>query len=169
MIPLLSFAALFILVYFAFIEVTTVTTDISKYERVLKLSGYPNNQLIQCFPDRIPVNAKNTLFRYNPAFMQGGENFDLKFETNSASIDTYNDDFSKRAKWTGKFSDCKTENNGIMLGSFGMIGYTSLPDDFVIYIFDSKPYKPSDWNHGYISVAAVSKERNEIIFHSEHW
>ena len=150
-------------------EATTVTTDIGKYERVLKLAGYPNNQLIKYFPNKIPGSAKNIVFSYCPAFLQGGENFDLKFETDSESINNYSDKFSKKAKWVGKWSDNKTENNRIMTGTFGMIDYDVLPEDFTMYLFDSKPYHPNDWNHGYLSVVAVSKQRNEIIFHSEQW
>lgn len=153
----------------AFQEATTVTTDIGKYERVLKLTGYPNNQLIKYFPNKIPGSAKNIVFSYSPAFLQGGENFNLKFEIDSDSTNNYSDEFSKKAKWIGKWSDNKTENNGIMTGTFGMIDYDVLPEDFTMYLFDSKPYQPDDWNHGYLSVVAVNKQRNEIIFHSEQW
>ncbi|BCZ46516.1 hypothetical protein psyc5s11_25830 [Clostridium gelidum] len=169
LIFILGFAMFCMFIYMAIIESTTVTTDIGKYERVLKLTGYPNNQLIKYFPDKIPVSTKNVVFSYCPAFLQGGENFNLKFETDSDSINNYSDEFSKKAKWIGKWSDNKTENNGIMIGTFGMIDYGVLPEDFTMYLFDSKPYHPNDWNHGFLSVFAVSKQRNEIIFHSEQW
>ncbi|MDR3593179.1 hypothetical protein [Clostridium sp.] len=85
------------------------------------------------------------------------------------SINNYSDEFSKEAKWIGKWSNNKTENTGIMQGTFGMIDYDILPEDFTMYLFDSKPYRPNDWNHGYLSVVAISKQRNVIIFHSERW
>lgn len=32
-----------------------------------------------------------------------------------------------------------------------------------------KPYKPGDWNHGELSLVAISEQRNEIIFLAEDW
>lgn len=169
LIFILGFEMLFSFVFMVFKAATTITTDISKYERVLKLTGYPNNPLIKYFPDKIPENAKDIVFSYNPAFLQGGENFDLKFKTDPDSIKNYIDEFSKRAKWIRKPSDNEAEKNGIYFGAFNIFGYDVLPEDFTIYLVDSKPYKPNDWNHGELSLAAISKQRNEIIFLAERW
>ena len=169
LIIVLGFASVFAFVFIVFDAATTVTTDIGKYERVLKLTGYPNNALIKYFPDKIPGNAKNIVFRYNPACLQGGENFDLKFETDSDFIKNYIDEFSQKAKWTGKSSDSEAERNGIFSGAFTTLGYTDLPEDFTIYLIGSKPYYPDNWNHGELSLTAISKQRNEIIFLAEDW
>ena len=113
----------------------------------------------------------NIVFRYNPAFLQGGENFELKFETDSYSIKNYINKFSKNAKWIGKSNDSKAEENGIFSGIFGNLGlgYGDLPEDYTIYLINSKPYRPGDWNHGTLSLAAISEQKNEIIFYAEHW
>ncbi|MGH4122213.1 MAG: hypothetical protein ACREV6_04660 [Clostridium sp.] len=169
LIFVLGFAMLFALVFMSIGLATTVTTDIGKYEKVLKLTDYPNNPLTKYFPDKIPGNTKSIVFSYNPAFLQGGENFDLKFETDSDSIKNYIDEFSHKAKWIGKSSDSEAEKNGVFSGAFNIFGYTDLPEDFTIYLIDSKPYHPNDWNHGELSLAAISKQRNEIIFLAEDW
>ena len=169
LIFVLGFAMFFTLIFVAFQEATTITTDVGKYERVLKLPSYPSNQLIKYFPNKIPGSAKSIVFSYCPAFLQGGENFNLKFETDSASINKYSEEFSTKAKWTGTWSTNKTENTGIMTGTFSMIDYAVLPEDFTIYLIDSKPYEPNNWNHGYLSVVAVSKQKKQIIFHTEQW
>lgn len=169
LILVLSVAMLFVFVFMAFDAVTTQTTDIDKYERVLKLTGYPNNSLTKYFPGRIPGNAKDIVFRYNPAFMQGGENFDLKFKTDLDSINSYINEFSQKAKWIGKASDSEVEKNGVILGSFSTFGYMNLPEDFTIYLINSNPYEPNNWNHGKLSLVAISKQRNEIIFLAEDW
>lgn len=57
----------------------------------------------------------------------------------------------------------------MLLGAFSILGYNDLPEDFIIYIIDSKPYHPSDWKHGELSLVAISKQRNEIIFLAEDW
>lgn len=169
LIAVLSFATLFAFVFIAFDAATTTTTDIGKYERVLSLTGYPNNDLIKYFPDKIPENSKDTVFSYNPAFMQGGENFDLKYKMDSGSIKSYINEFSKKAKWIGKSSDSEAEKSGIILGAFTFFDDANLPDDFTIYLIASKPYHPDDWNHGKVSLVAISKQRNEILFHAEDW
>lgn len=169
LIFILSFAMLVAFVFMSFDAATTVTTNIGKYERVLKLTNYPNNPLTKYFPDKIPRNTKNIVFSYNPAFLQGGENFDLKFETDSDSIKKYIDEFSQKAKWMGKSSDSEVGKNGIYSSTFYSFGYTNLPEDFTIYLIDSKPYHPNDWNHGTLSLVAISKQRNEIIYLAEDW
>ena len=147
----------------------TTTTDAGKYERVLRLSGYPENALIRFFPDKIPDGAKNVVFRYHPGFLQGGENFELDFKADADSVRSAAEKFSHKAKWTGKMGDSGAEKNGILSGSLGELGYQNLPGDFTIYLVDSKPYRPGDWNHGKVSLAAVSRQRNEIIYHAEDW
>lgn len=169
LIFILGFASLCAFVFIAFEAATTITTDIGKYERVLKLTDYPNNSLMEYFPNEIPDNAKGIVFTYNPAFLQGGERFGLKFETDSNSIDNYINELSKKAKWIGKSSESQAEENGIFSSAFDFLGYTDLPGDFIIYLVDSRPYHPNDWNHGKLSLAAISKNRNEIIFLAEDW
>ncbi len=109
LIFILSFGMLFAFVFMSIDIATTTTTDIGKYERVLKLTDYPNNLLTKYFPNKIPGNTKNIVFSYNPAFLQGGENFDLKFEMDSDSIKNYIDEFSHKAKWIGKSRDVEAE------------------------------------------------------------
>lgn len=125
--------------------------------------------MIQYFPDKIPNNTENIKFSYNPAFLQGGEVFVLKFETDLDAIKSYSDLFSPKAKWIGKPSDSLAKTNGIFLGEFNRIGYTKLPEDFTVYLFASKPSKPHDWNHGELSLVAISEQRGEIIFLADKW
>jgi len=134
----LSIAMFFGFVFIAMDAATTETTDIAKYERVLKLNGYPENSLISHFPEKIPDNGENIVFKYRPAFMMGSESYNLKFQTDSDSINRYIHHFSQVAKWTGKMDDSKSEG-------------------------------PVKWNHGMLSLVAISKERNEIIFVAEDW
>lgn len=170
---LLIVVSVFIMfVTFTFISIdaaTTEITDIEMYERVLKVKNYPENSLIDYFPEKIPDNAENIAFRYNPAFVQGGENFDLKFKIDSDSINSYIREFSQQAKWIGKLNDSEAENNGVAFASFHALGYDELPKDFTIYLIGSSPYKSMDWNHGQLSLVAISKIRNEIIFLAEDW
>jgi len=169
LIILLGFTSLFAFIYLAVDAATITITDIAKYERVLKVTGYPNNPLIEHFPNKIPDDAENIVFSYNPAFLQGGAFWGLRFKTDSDSIENYINQLSERAKWIGKSRDSQAKTNGVSWGTFSDLGYVDLPEDFTIYIIYSKPYKPNDWNHGELSLAAISEQRNEIIFLAEDW
>lgn len=169
LIIVLSIAMFIAFIFISIDAATTETTDIAKYERVMKHRGYPENLLISHFPEKIPDNARNIVFRYNPAFGMGGENFNLKFETDSESINNYIHHFSQVAKWIGKADASEAEENGILSGIFSGIGYEELPEDFTIYLIDSRSDGPVKWNHGMLSLVAISKEKNEIIFIAENW
>lgn len=153
----------------SFQAATTTTTDTSKYGRALRLNSYPENALISCFPERIPEDAKDVVFRYHPAFLQGGENYELKFKADSAFLERKAEEFARKSKWTGKTSDKEAEKHGVISGSLGELGYYDLPDDFIVYLLNGKPYQPGNWNHGNVSLVAVNRKSNEIIFHAEDW
>lgn len=159
-------------VTFIFISIdaaTTITTDIARYERVLKLMGYPENSLIKQFPAKIPNNAEYIVFSYSTPLMQGGEIFNLGFKADSDYISKYVEDLSVTAKWIGKINDDEVKNNGVELISFEAFGYDELPEDFTIYLLESKPQALGDWNHGSISLMAINQNKNEIIFVAEDW
>lgn len=158
----------FVFIFVAFHSATTFTTNIGQYERVLKLTDYPENPLINHFPNEIPDDAEDIVYRYNPAFLQGCEKFTLKFKTDVEATSNYTEEFSRKSKWIGKVSDSETKKNGVHLASFST-DYKDLPEDFTIYLINSDPYEPNNWNHGNFSLVAISKQRNEIIFLAEDW
>lgn len=159
----------FAFIFMAIIASIDTVTDLSKYHRVLKLKDYENNELIKHFPSKIPSNAKNATFSYQPGFLQGGEEYRLKFTTDVNTIESYTKELSQRAKWIGKSSNREVELNGVEMVSFDSFGYNKLPVDFTIYLIISEPYKPFDWNHGKLSLVAISEKRSEILFFAEHW
>lgn len=170
MIPILSFAAFFYFIFLIFVAASISVDDVSKYERVLRLTGFPENELISFFPSKVPQKADNIIFHYNPALLQGGESLILKFKTNSKDIEKYKNEFVNKAKWIGNHALAKEENNELGWKTFDFTEYGyNLPEDFVIYLLHSKPYKKDDWNHGEICIVAVSNQRNEIIFNTEKW
>ena len=159
----LGFVSLYSFFNIAIAAATTETTDVNKYQRVLRITNYPKNRLTKHFPRVIPDNANNISFRYHPAFMQGGEELILKFETSSVTINQYINDFKDKVIWTGNIND-NPSAFGIIIPGFGEFGYKSLPEDFIIYVFLS-----DNSNHGELSLVAISKVRNEIIFYAENW
>jgi hypothetical protein len=135
------------------------------YERILKVNGYPQNYNIEHFPATIPEDAKNILFHYNPAFLQGGEIFSLRFKVASTDLAAYEKGFLEN----GKTLDPAASEHNFFENMFSNAGYDILPEDFTIYVFSSNPYKQGDWNHGRVSLSAISTLRREIIFYSHNW
>jgi hypothetical protein len=150
-------------------ESTTVTTDVTRYERVLRITGYPQNPLTKYYPASIPDSADNVMFSFMPAIGQGGQNTDLKFSADRYSIESYDTAFSQLAQWEGKAGSPEAEQNGIFLGTLAVFGYPELPSDFTVYVLEANPYQPGNWNHGSLSLVAISPKRLEIIFHAESW
>ncbi|WP_207648960.1 hypothetical protein [Caldicoprobacter faecalis] len=169
LIVVLGFTSLLAFIYIAVDVATTTINDTDKYQRVLKVTGYPDNPLIQHFTEKIPGDAKNIVFQYYPGFLQGGTLWGLRFQADPNSIENYIYRLSKMAKCIGKPKDSQAQSNGIFSGTFTSLGYFDLPEDFIIFVIYSKSYKPDDWNHGQLSLAAVSQQRNEVIFLAEDW
>lgn len=155
---------LFAVPFVCFAAVTHFT-----YETVLRLTDYPHNSLTACFPAKIPKNAKNVEFHYNPAFMQAGEEYDLKFDTDSDSIDKYIDEFSQKASSTVESGGSFADNSDIYSATYDMFEYTALPGDFTVYMTEDKPNQPDNGHHGEFSLVAVSRQRNEILFRARQW
>ena len=166
----LAIAMLVALFNYSITCAATTTANISHYERALKLSHFPN-QLSETFPDKIPSNAKNVNFMYHPALGQGGQEIALKFETDPDSIKSYIEEFSKKAKWIGKERDKDANKYGVIVGQFFQFEYANsgLPKDYIVYVIYSEPYREGDWNHGEVSLVAISEQSNEVFFRAEKW
>lgn len=161
----LSILMLFLFLILSIHASTSEYNNPTLYERILKVNGYPKNNNLEHFPAAIPDGAKNILFHYNPAFLQGGEIFSLRFEGDAADLAAYEKEILK----SGKTLVPTANIYEISQGMFSYAGYYNLPEDFTIYVFISKPYKLGDWNHGMVSLCAISTLRREIIFYSHNW
>lgn len=142
----LGLASLFLLMLLSIDAATTTTTDITRYEKVLKLSGYPDDRLTKYFPATIPDNAENVHFSYNPAFGQGGEEFSLKFQTDSETIQTYIEKISNKASWEGKPSAPDSKKYGNYSGSLNKFykNHFEKPSDLTLYMMYGRPYHPDN-------------------------
>ena len=81
-------------------------------------------------------------------FLQGGEKLILKYRSDMSEINEAIAELEKKSEWIGIPSDKEAEDHGISFGSLEYDGGYMLPDDFTIYVIESKPYKSDDWNHG---------------------
>ena len=165
LIPVLLISSWFYLIFFYIKEATKTITDVSGYERVLKVNGYSKNKLISFFPAKIPADARDIYFSYNPPFLQGGCHYILSYTTeNSSDLSVSKQKLANEAIWTGTYSQAMSERNELQF----LFSGDELTEDFTIYLIYSRPYR-GYWNHGEISAAAISEEQNKIIFKCSDW
>lgn len=166
LIPVLLVSSFFGLILFYMNEATKTITDVSLYERVLKINGYPENKLINFFPEKLPADANDIYFSYNPPFLQGGCNYILSYTTeNSSGLSASKHKLANQAIWAGTYCQAASERNELEL----LFSSDELTEDFTIYLIYSRPYHERSWNHGEISAAAVSEKQNIIIFKCSDW
>lgn len=164
----LSFLMVLLLVVTGVIISTTGTDKPADYKKVLQINGYPKNPLLEPFPPDIPLNAQNIVFHYNPPFLQGGKVLKLRFQTDIITLLGYENRFQADALWSGNPTDSGGSSPDTSLG-ISKAGFETLSGDYNIYTFYSKPYEENNWNHGKISLAAISLEKAEVIFYLETW
>jgi len=151
-------------------EVSDVT-DVESYERVIKLSCFQHD-LIADFPDKLPTDAEDAKLYYSPfAIGQGGQEIAVGFRASTNTIDGYLRRFSQTANWIGTENDAAATQHGVFPGTFSCLddSVSGLSEDFKVYVISGKPYRSGDWNHGEISLVAISEAKNEIRFWASNW
>lgn len=155
-----------LLFYLSIDAATTTTTDIRKYQRVLRISSITEEFQSNIFPAEIPADAYDVSFSYHPALMMGGEELVLGFKTNADNMDLYKQEFEAKAAWIGNGPNTYAEDYGIF---YGTLTSFDLPYDATIYVISAIPSRKDDWNHGKRLLAATSDSENYVLFYAESW
>ncbi len=156
--------------FITFDEATASISDISKYERVMDVVGYPDYELVQNFPGEMPEAYKLINFRYNPAFMQADEELILDYQTSSEELKGLADNFSTAAIWSGTPNDEECVTNGLDTLDFRwLMEKDEVPSDLFIYLFYSEPVRGGYNNHARFSLAAISFENSEVLYYMEDY
>lgn len=149
---------------------TTVTTDVSYYQRVLDHVGHPTNPLARQFPDEVPEAAQNPQLHYHSAIAQGGELLALQYQAGHDELEDYQADLAQKALWSGSPNDQEAQAWGVHPSLLSVFeGEAPLSGDVTVFVLYSKPYRANDWNHGAVSLAALSKEQGAVLFVFEQW
>jgi len=166
LIALFVLEGLGLLVYLALNAATAVTTDVGKYQRVMRITDLPQHFNCDVFPQEIPDDATDVRFLYHPAFMMGGEELALQFETGGNEINSYQRRFASEAVWTGYGPDARSDTCGIF---YGTLDQFDLPEDTTVYALSAAPSEHGDWNHGKRLLTAISDSENMVLFYAEEW
>jgi len=178
LVPVLAVSGFFGVFWMSMdLGVSQSTTDVSRYERVLRVrTNNSNRALFEKFPRSIPATASDVYFNYNyGAWLDMHEVLVLRFAESSETIAGYIANFSTKAEWSGSADSWRTQGKDRFTGDnaggrfvgyddrfVGTVNIGGLPDDFVVYLLYGS-------GAGRMSVVSISTERNQIIFFAQRW
>ncbi len=146
-----------------------------KYKHICNIAGYEKIRFQ--FPKEIPqdlIKNNKVKFYYRPQFLQGGFCFELLLEMENKEIDDYIEKYKEQVK---EIIEVDEANSNDLYDKYGI----DLPvifeyeegkeyfDNSKIYLFDSKPYKPNNWNHGYVYYMAKNERLKKLLLVTEVW
>ncbi len=151
-------------VYTIFLSVwtaTTVTTDVKFYPRAYAQIDEEDG-VTGIFPDKIPADAENVAFRYNPQFLQGSEWFELSYTTTADVLSHWDSLLRDKAEWVGSYAEWRENHGG---GGFRH-------EDALLYQLyweDKTNGEMAYANHGETAFVLIDRTRNQIAFFYEDW
>lgn len=145
------------------------------YKHICNIAGYERIRFQ--FPDEIPqdlIQNNKVEFYYRPQFLQGGFCFELLLEMENNEIDDYIEKYKEQVK---ELIEVNETNSNDLYDKYGIhipviFEYKDGKDflaDSKIYLFDSKPYKPNNWNHGYVYYMAKNERLKKLLLVTEVW
>ena len=167
----------FLIVVFVIVkEGTSSEDDPLKYEHISSIAGYKS--LTYQFPDKISqelIESNKVKFYYTPQFLQGGFCFELLLEMDNKKIDSYIDKYRSQIREIIEVTEDnieKLDNDYGIHGQHGIFKYQERENFFMgcnVYLLESKPYKPNDWNHGYVAYMAKNETLQQLLLVTEVW
>ena len=132
---------------------TTVTTDVKYYSRAY--AKIKNRYGVKdVFPQVVPTEAKDISFHYNPAFLQGGEMFQLSYTVTEEKLAEWTTLLEGAAEWVGSNEKWHRMNN------WGFYGTDSIRYQL---------YWDGGFNHGEMCYVLIDPSIWRITFYYEDW
>lgn len=150
---ILVIASFVYVIFLSVLTATTVTTDVKFYTRAYEQIE-DEDGVEGIFPDKVPGDAEDIAFRYNPQFLQGGEWFELSYTTTAEALADWAAFLENKAEWIGSNKEWHQTNN------------------WGFYDADSTRYHlywDGGFNHGEMSYVLIDLSSNRITFHYEDW
>ena len=132
---------------------TTDTEDVKYYSRAFAQIENGNG-VKGVFPQVIPSDAKDVSFHYNPAFLQGGEVFELSCTVTVEKLSEWTELLEGAVEWIGSNEEWHRTNNW---------GFSDA--DSIRYHL----YWDGGFNHGEMCYALVEPSSCRITFCYEDW
>ena len=138
-------------IFLSVLTATTVTTDVTFYPRAYEQID-DEDGVEGIFPNRVPEDAEDIAFRYNPQFLQGSEWFELSYTTTEEMLSDWSEFLKDKTEWVG--------SNGEWLANHWGAGSED-PIRYQLYW--------EDGNHGETAYVLIDAAQNRITFFYEDW
>lgn len=138
-------------IFLSVLTATTVTTDVTFYTRAYEQID-DEKGVEGIFPNKVPEDAEDIAFRYNPQFLQGSEWFELSYTTTAEMLSDWSEFLKDKAEWVG--------SNGEWLADHWGTGSKD-PIRYQLYW--------EDGNHGETAYVLIDATQNRITFFYEDW
>lgn len=153
------FIALFLC---AIMEFESPITDIKKYSSMVK-----GTELTKVFPKKIPDNASNVHFTYQPGLLQGGTSLSLYYIDDSLNLEAFDLKYKDKALWIGHIKDYDGEK-GLLTNVFFNTPIND-ENDFIIYLVKGRCDNSGYCNHGEYLFGAFNEKTNEVVYVDNSW
>ena len=95
-------------------------------------------------------------------------------ELNENEISDYIKPYKNNTKIVMNMKECNEEDlkQYVIYEPYGIFKedeYEKFIENAIFYIFESKPYKPDNWNHGVLQYMAENDELNQLLIVTEIW
>ena len=170
----------FMVTFFSFVlllwdEGTSHENNPWRYNHIKDIADYTS--YTYQFPKELSeelLNDREVRFYYTPQFLQGAFQLNLLIELNANEMNKYINQYEGREK---VIIDMKKSSENdlqqyVIYGPYGIFKENEYEDfikDATFYIFESKPYKPDNWNHGVMQYMAKNEKLNRLLLVTEVW
>ena len=143
-----------------FLKMEYETTDKKDYSKCLRLvDDLPG--VTDVFPKNIPATAKDIVFNaYNNI---GGRSLKLSFTAEDAEIQADVDKAEAKALCFG------TKDDSQIAQALPSHELSSLNNEALVFVLDSEPYRPNDFNHAKLVWIVVNEKTHSITFAAESY
>lgn len=158
-----TFIYLFFVIIFAdYILAVDGVNNIKNYNKVCSLYK------IKICPNKISKTAKKVYFHYNAPFFQGGEKFNLFFQTDTTEIQNYKKKYENNSKWINNYNLLNNDyyflknrkNEELFQGDI---------ENIKVYFLDGRCDNSGYCNHGEYNAIFINEKNNSIMFNYEKW
>ena len=149
-------------------SVRAETADPETYEKVLELGGYPGDPALGYFPAQIPGDAEHVQFYCLSGW--GGTTVALQYGADDSKMAQYESACARAARWSGSLHDGDAAGYGVYAGSLPFYEEEEdIPADLTLYVLYFKGDGAQTLNHGRFCLAAISREKGEILYLADRW
>jgi hypothetical protein len=179
--PMLIVAGGLVWAMLAFRAAVQEVTDPGQYQSIVGSLGQNLSpgaaKGLMYFPATTPASAIHVRFYYLPHFLQGGTRLQLRYGLPHSQIQSLTDQYEAISKQTTQGSedifDEVNAHKGLPTAEFrndDNTKFAPLLPDFTVYVIDAvNGYSSTAIDNGYSYGAAVSLQRDEVIYWLEDW